>query len=305
MPEGNEKRVKPVPERASDRWISTTLSVVLHSIVVGLFAFGWWNYKQKPKPVQPAAIEAEVVDSKSLATQAPARNTPPPPEPEPEPVAPEPEPVPEKPPEPSPEEIAEQQREAEQVKLAEEKQAQENIALEKAAQEKEAAAVRERTEAEQKAKAEAEKKAREEEQRKAEEKRQADAKRAADEKRRKEEERIEAEREAELRRRLEAEERVMAARNSGAMNNWVAQITARIQRAWIRPPSAREGIDCTLLVTQVPGGEITNVRIASCNGDQAVRDSIEAAAYRASPLPPPPDPALFERNLEIRFRPVD
>jgi len=36
-----------------------------------------------------------------------------------------------------------------------------------------------------------------------------------------------------------------------------------------------------------------------------VRESIESAVYRASPLPPPPDPALFERNLEIRFKPVD
>jgi hypothetical protein len=25
--------------------------------------------------------------------------------------------------------------------------------------------------------------------------------------------------------------------------------------------------------------------------------------YRASPLPPPPDPALFDRNLKINFKP--
>jgi colicin import membrane protein len=45
------------------------------------------------------------------------------------------------------------------------------------------------------------------------------------------------------------------------------------------------------------------VSIGSCNGDQAVRESIEAAVYRASPLPPPSDPALFQRELEITFRP--
>jgi len=27
--------------------------------------------------------------------------------------------------------------------------------------------------------------------------------------------------------------------------------------------------------------------------------------YRASPLPPPPEPEFFERNLELRFRPND
>jgi colicin import membrane protein len=48
---------------------------------------------------------------------------------------------------------------------------------------------------------------------------------------------------------------------------------------------------------------VVNVRIGTCNGDASVRESIEAAAYRASPLPPPPDPSLFERNLEITFKP--
>ena len=50
---------------------------------------------------------------------------------------------------------------------------------------------------------------------------------------------------------------------------------------------------------------MTNVSIGECNGDQAVRDSIEAAVYRASPLPPPPDPALFDRQLVIAFTPED
>ncbi len=109
--------------------------------------------------------------------------------------------------------------------------------------------------------------------------------------------------EADLKRSLAAEERLNAARSSGALASWQAQITARIQRAWLRPPSAKAGIECILDVTQVPGGEVTNVRLGACNGDQAVRDSIVAAVYRASPLPPPPDPSLFERNLEITFKP--
>jgi colicin import membrane protein len=63
----------------------------------------------------------------------------------------------------------------------------------------------------------------------------------------------------------------------------------------------RNGLDCTLTVTQVPGGQITDVKLGSCNGDAAVQQSIEDAAYRASPLPPPPDPALFVRELTIHF----
>ena len=86
---------------------------------------------------------------------------------------------------------------------------------------------------------------------------------------------------------------------------WAAAIQAQIQRNWLRPPSARAGLECIVAVTQVPGGVVAAVRVLSCNGDDAVRQSIEAAVYRASPLPPPPDPALFERNLEIRFKPND
>jgi colicin import membrane protein len=58
-------------------------------------------------------------------------------------------------------------------------------------------------------------------------------------------------------------------------------------------------------VTQVPGGTVTNVKIGACNGDAAVQQSITLAVYRASPLPAPPDPSLFERNLQLEFAPND
>jgi colicin import membrane protein len=56
-------------------------------------------------------------------------------------------------------------------------------------------------------------------------------------------------------------------------------------------------------VTQVPGGVVTGVQIGSCNGDAAVRESIETAVYRASPLPSPTNPDVFERILTIHFHP--
>jgi colicin import membrane protein len=56
-------------------------------------------------------------------------------------------------------------------------------------------------------------------------------------------------------------------------------------------------------VTQVPGGEVTEVSVGKCNGDQAVRESIKSAVYKASPLPAPPDAALFDRHLVIDFAP--
>ena len=114
-----------------------------------------------------------------------------------------------------------------------------------------------------------------------------------------------AQREQDLQHDLAAEEQARRTSAGPALASWKSQIEAKITHNWLRPPTARSGIKCVLKVTQVPGGEVTNVSIGECNGDQAVRDSIQAAVYRASPLPPPPDPALFDRELIIQFTPED
>jgi colicin import membrane protein len=62
-------------------------------------------------------------------------------------------------------------------------------------------------------------------------------------------------------------------------------------------------LDCVVNVVQLPTGDVVDVRVGSCNGDDAVVRSIEAAVRLASPLPKPPTPSLFERNLNVRFRP--
>lgn len=114
-------------------------------------------------------------------------------------------------------------------------------------------------------------------------------------------------RETELQQALAAEEEraAIATARARLAAQWAAAIQGRVQRAWIRPPSARPGLDCRVAVTQVPGGAVVRVEVKQCNGDEAVRQSIEAAVMRASPLPSPADPAIFERELELRFRPND
>src|ERR1019366_7490925 len=135
----------------------------------------------------------------------------------------------------------------------------------------------------------------------AETKQAEEAKQAADIKAR--DEHLRREREAELRRQKAEEEHVSAVEAGPLRDRYVASLRNRIQHAWIKPPSARIGVDCLVEVTQVPGGEVTSARVTQCNGDAAVRQSIENAVYRASPLPDPPDPALFQRNFAFRFKP--
>jgi colicin import membrane protein len=300
-------------ERSSDRWLSLVLSVLLHGALFAAIGYTWWTYKNDhPEPT--LAIEASVVDAKSVPgigklppqPEAP----PPPPQPQPAPEA-QPQVEPEGPPQPTPEELARreqeqkqqaeresQARQAEQAKQLEldrqreeqERQQEQALAEEKAAQEKREAderkAALEKAESERKA---AEAKKRAEEQRLAQEQ--------------KAEQQANAEREADLQRSLNQEIHQDQLRNSAAVASWVSLITARITDNWDKPPSVRAGLVCVLNVTQAPGGAVTNVRIGSCNGDEAVRESIQTAVYKASPLPPPPDPSLFQRELVITFRP--
>ncbi len=272
-------------QRRSDHWISLALSVLLHAALLAALVYGWLLFRHPARPKPTLAIEATVVDARALreaqrpSPQPPAAAAPPPPQPPPPPP----------PPQPTPQELAqrEAERQEQRVQAAREEQAAERAAAEEAARAK----LEEQRKADERRKAEAERKAQAEQ--KAQEAAQA-AQHAADAQE-------QSDLESELKRSLAAEEHV--ARSGPALANWQAQITAKISRAWLRPPTARAGIECVLNVTQVPGGEVTQVSIGECNGDQAVRESIEAAVYRASPLPPPPDPALFERNLKINFKP--
>jgi colicin import membrane protein len=291
------------------RWRAIALSVLLHTGIVVAAVYGWFSWKHRAQPPTTLAIAATVVDERTLKnlTSAPA------PEPKPEPK-PEPEPEEQGPPKPDPAEIErkkeeerlaqeklEQEKLEQQKKKEDEKKEQERLDAEHKEAEKKEAEKKEqqRLEAEkQAAKAAAEKAAAD---KAAAEKKKADdaaaAKKAAAEKAR-------LASEAELRRTLEAEERGNALRNSDQANRWHAAIVAKIQRAWIRPPSARPGVTCIVSVQQIPGGEVTAVRVTSCSiEDAALRQSVENAVYSASPLPPPPDPALFERNLELTFAP--
>ena len=121
-----------------------------------------------------------------------------------------------------------------------------------------------------------------------------------------------------MQRRIDAENRDRAARDaaqkaaaaqavqrdaqmSAALDRYVAEVKARITRAWNRPASARPGTNCKVDVTQVAGGTVTNAKVVECNGDAAVVESIRAAVYKASPLPAPPDPKYL--SLRIEFKP--
>jgi colicin import membrane protein len=204
------------------------------------------------------------------------------------------------------------QREVQARKEAEAKQKAKAEAKRKAelAAKQKAEAAKKRQE-EEKRKAEAEEKRQEEAKRKAEaeKKRQEEAKRkaAAEKKRQEEAERKAAE--AEMQARLAAEQDRMATQRRSAMqrmiDEYVLYIQEKVQRSWIRPPSSGAGLSCTVEVRLIPSGEVIDAQIVRSSGNAAFDRSVEAAVFKASPLPVPPDAEVMEqfRSLRFEFKP--
>lgn len=295
-------------------WLYLLGALLLHALFAGVFGLTMLHLTRETPPPQ-LAIQAFVVDESRLAS------------------------APRRPPAPDPaqqraaevqrqrelaeqrqrqEEAArrEQEQRAEQERLQEQRRREAEVQRqqqeERQRREQEEAQRRKEAEAERQRKAEAERKAAEaEKQRKAEaeRKRLEEIKRKQEEEARKrreaEEARAQAAREAELRSQLEAEEQAMAARSSPEMAQYIAMLQQHIERRWVRPPSARRDLECEVKVQQAPGGAVLSAEVTRCNGDSAVRQSIETAVMRASPLPTPANPRLFERNLVLIFKPTE
>ena len=267
-------------------------SAGLHVLLLVLVAGAALRWTSTQPPVQ-LAIEGVVVDARDLPKSARAGRAVPPPKVTPPPETPRPQPEAKPQPEPAPPQP--------DVKAAEEARAAERAMEARAAREKAAEAERRRV-----ADEAARKKVAADAERKRVAEAEADARRKKDEQERAaRESKLQGERQAELQRQLEAEEEAAAVARSGVVDEYRALLIQAIERNWIRPPSARAGLECTLYVTQATGGTVIDVKLGTCNGDQAVRESIANAVYRASPLPAPRDPRAFERRLQIVFKPTE
>jgi colicin import membrane protein len=193
----------------------------------------------------------------------------------------------------------EEQKEAERRKVEEQKrQAELKVKQEREAKRKAEAEKKRQAELALKKKAEAEKKRKEDEARK---KAEAEQKRKAEEARRKAEQELQA--------RLAAEQAREAAQRQSAMqrmvDEYVLYIQEKVQRSWIRPPTSGSELSCTVEVRLIPSGEVIDAQIVRSSGNSAFDRSVEAAVFKASPLPVPPDPYVMEqfRSLRFEFKP--
>jgi colicin import membrane protein len=284
-------------------------SAMLHLALVGVLGLAALRWTTSQPPVE-LAIEGYVVEGPVATRRLPDPSAAPAPARPAVPATrdpPPPEPVAEPPQEQRVEDVAAAERAAEVTR--ERQQAQQRAEAERQAQQaKEQAAAQQRqaeaAERKRAAEADAKRAAAEE----ADRKQAADAeakRKAAAEAQAQRDAKTTSEREAALQRALAEEEEGAAVARSGVVDEYRLLLVQTIERNWMRPPSARAGLQCTLYVTQAPGGTVVDVKLGACNGDQAVRESIATAVYRASPLPAPRDPRAFERRLEIVFKPTE
>ena len=101
---------------------------------------------------------------------------------------------------------------------------------------------------------------------------------------------------------------------------YTGQISARIERAWMRPrssvtpPASSVGSDgakttsdddqtfrCEVQIRQDAHGNVQEVLLLACNGTEKWRHSLVVAINQSSPLPAPPIPAVFVRALTMTF----
>jgi len=180
---------------------------------------------------------------------------------------------------------------------------------------------RRKVEQQRQAKADAARKKKEDEAKR--QKQAAEQKKAEDLARRKQEQDEKRERDAAARRELEEKvrreqaiqeeargrelDREQAARAASErevkLAQWVDALSRHVARNWVRPPGAPEDFECTVRVQQLPDGTVVSARIVKSSGNALLDKSVEDAVFRASPLPKPADPSVFERDLTFIFVP--
>jgi len=92
------------------------------------------------------------------------------------------------------------------------------------------------------------------------------------------------------------------------------QIQARIARVWRRPRTPvnetrtqhqgaldEEAFQCQVRIIQDDQGNVQEILLPQCNGSAAWQRSLVIAIQQASPLPAPPDPAVFTNALTMTF----
>ncbi|MCX7152562.1 MAG: energy transducer TonB, partial [Proteobacteria bacterium] len=101
--------------------------------------------------------------------------------------------------------------------------------------------------------------------------------------------------------------REASAAQSRAIADYVGRIRSKIKGNIVMPGDMPAGNPEAIFdVVQLPTGEVLSpVRLKKSSGYKPYDEAIERAILKSSALPKPDRPDLFQRNLELKFRPLD
>ena len=103
---------------------------------------------------------------------------------------------------------------------------------------------------------------------------------------------------------MAAVEQKAAGRASG-LASYVGKIRTKVKGNITLPIGIQGNPEAVFEINQLPTGEILSVKLMHSSGNAQLDASIERAILKSSPLPKPDDPSLFQRVLEIRYKPFD
>jgi colicin import membrane protein len=267
--------------------IAGSYAIALHIVAIILLVLGLGPSEEKPAPPMVDIIQATVLDEEVFDQQVEKRLQ----------IEQE----------KKQQEI--RQREMEQELKRKEEERLAKLEQERLEKERKLKEEQERLAAEEKkrkAEAEKKKKAEEERKRKEEAERKEQERKAAEEKRKQEAERKRREEEQLLKEALAAEEREREdKRVADIVGQYSAIIKQQVKRNWTKPVSTQSGLQCTLLVELLPGGDVRNVSVVKSSGDEYFDRSAQNAVYKAAPLSVPTDvkAAAEFRRFQFIFKP--
>jgi colicin import membrane protein len=101
----------------------------------------------------------------------------------------------------------------------------------------------------------------------------------------------------------EAEQRAAAGKKG--LQDYIAKIRGKVRGNIVPLPNIQGNPEAIFEVNQLPSGEVLDVRLKRSSGNPSLDAAIERAILRSSPLPKPDDPAMFQRTLEIKYKPIE
>ena len=280
-----------------ERKVARSLAIGMHVVVLVLLIFGVVWQKRTSEPAAVVELWGSMAPPKAEPPPKPVEPTPKPkPEPKPQPK-PEPKAPPPPPPKPEPKPIPKADI-ALKEKLEKERKVKEQQEQEKKKQQE-----LERRKEEEAKKLKAQK-----------DQQQLEARKKEEEKEKVEKERLAQEAEA---KRLAAEKQALsdklarqaAAAQAGELDKYKRLIQDRVRRQIIEPPNLQGNPEVEIELRILPGGDVleASVRVRRSSGNPAYDQAVERAVIKASPLPVPSDPSLFNqlRELNLKVRPKE